>query len=61
MERYHTPFIMLTAVACLALYTTGSVAVAREVRLDLAAFVGQSENGSGNVKLPFAWGLHRTK
>ena len=61
MERYHTPLIMLTAVACLALYTTGTVAVAREVRLDLAAFAGQSENGSGNVKLPFAWGLHRAK
>ena len=61
MKRYRTPFMMMTALACLALYTTGPVAIAREVRLDLAAFAGQSENGSGNVKLPFAWGLHRAK
>ena len=41
MKRYRTPFMMMTALACLALYTTGPVAIAREVRLDLAAFAGK--------------------
>ncbi len=61
MGRHCISIHIMVILTCLGLCLMPQHAGARELRLDLAAFVGQPEGRSDGVKLPFAWGLHRAK